>query len=317
MDARANGVGRPAGPQEWTTGAAPSPATVAGTRPGAGREAPPQPAPRLPSAVPDGSTPVGPSAPVPVWPTPERRPRRPGRAAAVATLVVAVVLGGTAGVTGALLVVPDRTDAPTVLQQQQRGGPGAPTTDVETAARSILQSVVQVRTAAGSGSGFVIDASGHVLTNHHVVDGSSWVRLVLPDGTSVGGRVVGSDEQSDIAVIEASGLPGPAVLGTSADLRIGQQVIAVGSPLGLNGTVTSGIVSAVDRATAADAQRLVQTDASINPGNSGGPLVDAGGRVVGVNSSIATVGQGSGNIGIGFAVPIDDAARIAADIIRG
>lgn len=316
MDERANGVGRPAGPQEWTTGAPPHRVTGTATHPTTRREAPPRPAPRLPSAVPDGPPPVPGSATPPTWP-PAERPRRRRGPVTVATLVAAAVLGGTAGVTGALLVVPDRTDAPTALQQQQRSGTAAPATDVETAARSILQSVVQVRTAAGSGSGFVLDGAGHVLTNHHVVDGSSRVRLVLPDGSSVDGRVVGSDERGDIAVIEAAGLPGPASLGTSADLRIGQQVIAVGSPLGLNGTVTSGIVSAVDRATAADAQRLVQTDASINPGNSGGPLVDAGGRVVGVNSSIATVGAGSGNIGIGFGVPIDDAARIATDIIRG
>jgi putative serine protease PepD len=310
MEPRTAGIGRPAGPQDWTVDA---PARVPSTSPQTGLEASPTPAPRLQSAAfpPPPPPAVEPGAPTPPPPDPRRR-RGP---ATVATLLVAALLGGTAGVTGALLVVPERTDAPPVLQQQ--GAAPAPTTDVERAASTILRSVVQVRTSGGSGSGFVLDDAGHVVTNHHVVEGSSTVRLVLPDGSEVGGRVVGSDEPSDIAVIEARGLPVAASIGTSADLRIGQQVIAVGSPLGLNGTVTSGIVSAVDRTTSRSGPPLVQTDASINPGNSGGPLVDADGRVVGVNSSIATVGRTSGNIGIGFAIPIDDAARIATDIIRG
>ncbi|MFL0358274.1 S1C family serine protease [Curtobacterium flaccumfaciens] len=312
MNQRPTGIGRPAGPQDWTVGT-PAPAP---TRPTDGLEARYQPAPRLQSAFPIRPESVAVGAEPPVSLSADR-PRRRRGPATLATLVVATLLGGTAGVTGALLVVPDQASAPTVLQQLQRGGTTAPATDVESAARTILQSVVQVRTASGSGSGFVLDDAGHVVTNHHVVEGSSQVQLVLPDGSEVRGSVVGSDEPSDIAVIESDGLPAPATLGTSADLRIGQQVIAVGSPLGLNGTVTSGIVSAVDRTTNRASQPLVQTDASINPGNSGGPLVDAGGRVVGVNSSIATLGYGSGNIGIGFAIPIDDAARIAADIIRG
>lgn len=234
-------------------------------------------------------------------------------------LVAAIALGGAAGTAGALFVAPDATSTPTVLQQTQRA-PSAPSThgDAEAAAQRILRSVVQVRTDAGSGSGFVIDDAGHVVTNHHVVDGAGRVSLVLPDGSAIAGRVVGSDEDSDIAVVEAQDLTVPAAeLGASADLRIGQQVIAVGSPLGLNGTVTSGIVSALDRTSQRSPQPLVQTDASINPGNSGGPLVDLDGRVVGVNSSIATLGYSSGNIGIGFAIPVDDAARIATDIITG
>ena len=311
MNERPTGIGRPAGPQDWTVG---TPSAPQSTEPTVGLEARHRPAPRLRSGSPirpeHEAVPAGPPTPT------ADRPRRRGPAT-LATLVLAALLGGAAGVTGALLVVPDQSSAPTVLQQLQRGGAAAPATDVESAARTILQSVVQVRTTSGSGSGFVLDDAGHVVTNHHVVVGSSRVQLVLPDGSEVSGRVVGSDETSDIAVIEADGLPAPAALGISADLRIGQQVIAVGSPLGLNGTVTSGIVSAVDRTTSRASQPLVQTDASINPGNSGGPLVDADGRVVGVNSSIATLGYGSGNNGIGFAIPIDDAARIAAELIRG
>ncbi len=130
-----------------------------------------------------------------------------------------------------------------------------------------------------------MDDRGHVLTNHHVVAGADEVTLVLSTGRRVSAEVVGSSRADDIAVLRATGGQLPAArLGVSEDLRIGQAVIAVGSPLGLNGTVTAGVVSALDR------QEMIQTDASINPGNSGGPLVDLAGRVVGINTSIATLG---------------------------
>ena len=185
----------------------------------------------------------------------------------------------------------------------------------EAAASQVLPSVVQVRAGRGSGSGVVTEGEGHVLTNHHVVSGASSVRLVLSSGRTVTADVVGSDADDDIAVLRAdAGDLRAARLGVSADLRIGQPVIAVGSPLGLNGTVTSGVVSALDRGATAEA--MIQTDASINPGNSGGPLVDLDGRVVGINTSIATLGgRGSGNIGIGFAVPIDRALDVARQIL--
>jgi putative serine protease PepD len=208
--------------------------------------------------------------------------------------------------------------APTAIVQERRGpggSAGAAAGSTEAAARAILPSVVQVRAGRGSGSGVIIDGAGHVLTNHHVVAGARTVSLVLSTGRTVGAEVVGSDESNDIAVLRATGGDLPAAtLGVSADLRIGQPVIAVGSPLGLNGTVTSGVVSALERRSTAAA--MIQTDASINPGNSGGPLVDLDGRVVGINTSIATLGgRSSGNIGIGFAVPIDRAAEVAQRII--
>jgi len=155
-----------------------------------------------------------------------------------------------------------------------------------------------------------------VITNHHVVAGSSTVTLLRADGRRVPADVIGSDRDSDIAVLRARGDDLPAAaLGVSADLRIGQPVIAVGSPLGLTGTVTYGIISSPARGSSTDS--MIQTDASINPGNSGGPLVDLSGRVVGINTSIATLGRDSGNIGIGFAVPIDRAAAVAQRIISG
>ena len=180
-----------------------------------------------------------------------------------------------------------------------------------------------MRAGASSGSGFVLDDRGHVITNHHVVEGATTVRLQLASGRSLSAVVVGSRASDDIAVLQVedpSDLD-PAVLGSSADLVIGESVIAVGSPLGLQGTVTGGIVSALDREASLGgqaAQRMIQTDAPINPGNSGGPLVDLDGRVVGVNTAIATLGgQGSGSIGIGFAVPIDRAVDVAERIIDG
>jgi putative serine protease PepD len=236
-------------------------------------------------------------------------------------LAAALALATLAGAaSGAGVVAADQywSTTPTSIVQERRapnGGSGAATGTTEAAARAILPSVVQVRAGRGSGSGVIIDAAGHVLTNHHVVAGARTVALVLSTGRTVSAEVVGSDESNDIAVLRAAGGDLPAAdLGVSADLRIGQPVIAVGSPLGLNGTVTSGVVSALERRSTAAA--MIQTDASINPGNSGGPLVDLEGRVVGINTSIATLGgRSSGNIGIGFAVPIDRAAEVAQQIL--
>ena len=212
------------------------------------------------------------------------------------------------------------TKAPSPARPSCRSaGPGsrsnAPAGSTEAAAQGILPSVVQVRTGQGSGSGVVMDDQGHVLTNHHVVAGSSTVSLVLSTGRRVTADVIGSNRDNDIAVLQARSGDLPAArLGVSTDLRIGQSVIAVGSPLGLTGTVTSGVISALDRRGTAES--MIQTDASINPGNSGGPLVDLDGRVVGINTSIATLGgRGAGNIGIGFAVPIDRAAEVAQQIL--
>jgi putative serine protease PepD len=192
-------------------------------------------------------------------------------------------------------------------------------------AAAVLPSVVSVEVrragGTGTGSGFVLDALGHVVTNAHVVNGSRQVQLTLWDGSRVAAETVGSDPASDIAVLRMTGapVPPPLPLARSADLRVGDTVLAVGSPLGLSGSVTAGIVSAVDRDAELGASRVpqpaVQTDASINPGNSGGPLVDTAGRVVGVNTAIATVGPRAGSIGIGFAIPVDRAVEVAERLI--
>jgi putative serine protease PepD len=164
-----------------------------------------------------------------------------------------------------------------------------------------------------------------VLTNNHVVAGASGPIIVtLQDGSQHSARVVGTAPSYDLAVLQienASGLT-PATLGSSADLQVGQEVVAIGSPRGLTGTVTTGIVSALNRTVQVQGEdgtavvyNGLQTDAPINQGNSGGPLVNLNGQVVGINSAIETAGQNAGSIGLGFAIPIDQAKRVAQEII--
>ena len=183
----------------------------------------------------------------------------------------------------------------------------------------------------GTGSGFVIRQDGYILTNNHVISGAAngagTLTVTFQDGTTKPATVVGRDLSYDLAVVkvDASGLK-TATLGNSAGVVVGDTTIAIGSPLGLEGTVTSGIVSALSRPVTAGGSgessyiSAIQTDAAINPGNSGGPLVDAQGKVIGVNSAIASLGQGqtggqTGSIGLGFAIPVNQAKRVAEEII--
>jgi putative serine protease PepD len=251
------------------------------------------------------------------------RTRRPWRLFAAST-AAAAVLGGLvgAGATAAL----DSGPAPSSAAPAAAAAGAAGGSAVSEIAAEVLPSVVSisVRSAwgGGTGSGFVLDTEGHVLTNNHVVAGADQVTVVLNDGTGVAAEIVGTAPNSDVAVLQLVDPPAdlvPATLGASDGLAVGDQVLAVGSPLGLSGTVTSGIVSALDRPVElgqGGSVGAIQTDASINPGNSGGPLVDAAGRVVGVNTAIATLGgQSGGNIGIGFAIPIERAADVANQLI--
>ena len=166
--------------------------------------------------------------------------------------------------------------------------------------------------AEGTGSGFVFDDRGHILTNNHVVEGSEKIIVTFHDGVEVPATVVGTDPQSDVAVIKVDNTSyHPLQRGASSKLKVGELVMAVGSPFGLSQTVTTGIISATERNDVHinDYESFLQIDAAINPGNSGGPLVDMSGRVIGINSAIVTGSRG--NDGVGFAIPIDLAANIA------
>ena len=174
-----------------------------------------------------------------------------------------------------------------------------------------------------TGSGFVIDEDGHLLTNNHVVEGATEISVTLgSEEDSYPAEVVGTDPATDVALLKVD-VPAdklhPLALGDSSQLEVGEPVVAIGNPFGLDRTVTSGIVSALQRQIEApngfSISHVIQTDAAINPGNSGGPLIDAEGRVVGINSQIET-GGGGGNVGIGFAIPIDTAREVADQLIE-
>jgi serine protease Do len=168
----------------------------------------------------------------------------------------------------------------------------------------------------GVGSGVIVSSDGYVLTNNHVVEGATRVTVVLDDDRELEAQVIGTDPETDLAVVkvDATNLPA-AQLGDSSSARVGQWVIAVGNPFELRHTVTAGIISATGRSTVglATYEDFIQTDASINPGNSGGALADLDGRVIGINTAISS--PSGGNVGIGFAIPIDMAERVMADLI--
>jgi len=292
---------------------------------------------------------AGPGGPAP-------RGRR-GAARIVALVAAGALLGGTGGVFAGSALHSSSSGGGGGTSVTLGGSSGAVTSPSQTAgtgrsaaavAAAVLPSVVVLEVSgagqADTGSGVVLSTDGYVLTNNHVVaaaaSGGS-VRVTFNDGTSAAARIIGTDAASDLAVVKVdrTGLH-PATLGRSATLRVGDPVLAVGSPLGLSGTVTSGIVSALDRpvttsgssggsggsgstgSAAPTVLDAIQTDAAVNPGNSGGPLVDMAGQVIGVNSAIASLGSSaagsaqSGNIGVGFAIPVDQAKVIASQLIK-
>lgn len=174
--------------------------------------------------------------------------------------------------------------------------------------------------AQGTGSGFVIDGQGHILTNFHVVEGARRLEVTLYDKSKYSARFIGGDKSNDLAVIRITAPAAklhPVKLGDSASLQVGQKALAIGNPFGLTGTLTAGIVSSLGRSIRAENGRLIenviQTDAAINPGNSGGPLLNSHGEVVGINSQIASPSGGS--VGVGFAIPINSAKGILTDLI--
>ena len=265
-----------------------------------------------------------------------REGRRTGRGALLAVGLVAALLGGgVGGAVGSTLNASGGIGGSAGVLNSPLPAPDPSTTPlgpVEAVAQRVLPSVVRLLVqgpaSSGEGSGMVLSGDGLILTNNHVVEAASGggsILAVFQDGTTAPADVVGLDPGSDLAVIRARGVSGltPIEFGDSDAVRVGQQVVAFGSPLGLGGTVTTGIVSAVDRAVsvgegsgASEATVLsaLQTDAAINPGNSGGPLTDLQGRVVGINSVIATTGAEGGSIGVGFAIPVNQARRTAQEL---
>ncbi|AGB25460.1 trypsin-like serine protease with C-terminal PDZ domain [Mycobacterium sp. JS623] len=283
---------------------------------------------------------------------PVRQKRSRAGALTAGALAVAIVSAGIGGGV-ALLTQPDRPSATSSATGLAPSVPAAslPAGSVEQVAAKVVPSVVKLEVDLGKqseeGSGIILSSDGLILTNNHVVAaakdnpggppapvpaGGAQTKVTFADGRTMGFTVVGTDPSSDIAVVRAQGASGltPITLGSSSNLRVGQDVVAVGSPLGLEGTVTTGIISALNRPVAAggDAQNqntvldAIQTDAAINPGNSGGALVNMNGELVGVNSAIATLGGDagpqaqSGSIGLGFAIPVDQAKRIADELIQ-
>jgi putative serine protease PepD len=195
---------------------------------------------------------------------------------------------------------------------------------VAAVAKALLPTVVQLEVETqqgnGLGSGVIYDKNGYILTAAHVVEGIDQVTVRLSDGTRLRGEVLGTDQANDVGVVKVdrNNLP-VAPLAIDVPLQVGQLAVAIGSPFRLEGSVTAGIVSATSRiiSEGRGGREVIQTDAPINPGNSGGVLADREGRVIGINSAISSDGASNGNIGIGFAVPIDIAARSAKAIVEG
>ncbi len=207
--------------------------------------------------------------------------------------------------------------------------PSVPTSDepVASVAETVAPSVVRIDTATGTGSGIIYDQNGSVVTNAHVVLGANTVEIQLADGTRATGKVLGSDPAVDIAIVQIQENLNfrKATFATLDTIRVGQLAVAIGSPFGLEQSVTAGIVSAVNRAVptlnvengSRTVLEMIQTDAPINPGNSGGALVDRQGRVVGMNTLIRTDGNVEGNLGVGFAIPTDTIFLVTERIANG
>jgi putative serine protease PepD len=313
--------------------------------------APTSPVPYTSSTPPPPMGPVGPlGQPLPQpEPKPARR-RGAGQLTAVAVLAALLASGGTAAAGHYWPQDAATTTASTTALGSNAAAPvkqGTASAPDWTATASVVSpSVVSITATTGQGggqgSGVIIDKSGHVLTNNHVVAGADKLTVTLSDGRTYDAEVRGTDPSTDLAVITVKNAPSdlaPVAIGDSDTIAVGDPVMAVGNPLGLAGTVTTGIVSALNRPVTTEAEaeggqgdpngqpqagetvvtNAIQTSAAINPGNSGGALVNASGQLVGINSAIASLGSSSGgqsgSIGIGFAIPVNEATSIAKQLI--
>jgi putative serine protease PepD len=295
----------------------------------------------------------------PTWAQPvgteTQAPPVPGRnrrifVAGAAAVVIALAAGGVGAATA--LAFDGNGGTPAVKTANSSVTRVVDRSSLAQIASSVQDSVVSITTESGEGSGVILSADGYIVTNNHVVATAqgTTVTVIFADGKKATATIVGTDQRDDLAVVKASGVSGlhAATFGSSAKMEVGDTVLAIGSPLGLEGSVTAGIISAKDRtiqssseddqqgqqqdpfgsggqqqqqqggsATSNTMSGLLQTDAPINPGNSGGALVNTNGEVIGINSAIATQGQSSGNIGLGFAIPSDKAKSIAQDLMSG
>ncbi|KQH80248.1 peptidase S1 [Mycobacterium gordonae] len=336
--------GTGAGPIPGNTGSGPIPgSTGAGPIPGGTGARP------IPGGTGGGPIPPGPG-PMPPMMAPMSPPPRRRRSAGLifGALAIAVVSAGIGGAAATVVELGHQSSTGHGTTAASGGAPSVPAANmppgsVEQVASKVVPSVVMLETDLGrqseEGSGVILSADGLILTNNHVVAAAAKPPAGSPppkttvtfyDGRTSTFTVVGADPTSDIAVVKVQGASGltPIAMGSSAGLKVGQPVVAIGSPLGLAGTVTTGIVSALNRPVSTTGEAgnqntvldAVQTDAAINPGNSGGALVNMNSQLVGINSAIATLGADSGDaqsgsIGLGFAIPVDQAKRIADELI--
>ncbi|GAA3539704.1 protease [Aeromicrobium flavum] len=279
-------------------------------------------------------------APMAAAAEPRKRKRRAGRLVAAATGIV--LLAGASAAGGAALYAAMEDDGTTTTTSStgttldRPASSSGAVSDITAVADAVLPATVKINVTgggeSGTGTGIVISQDGDILTNNHVVeaaaDGGS-ITVAFNDGTNAKAAIVGRDVATDVAVIKASDVEGltAATLGNSQQVKVGQTVVAIGSPFGLESTVTTGIVSALNRPVSpgdgsgggntTTTFPAIQTDAAINPGNSGGPLVDLEGNVIGINSAINTGGNGNGSVGLGFAIPINLVNNVASQILEG
>jgi putative serine protease PepD len=294
---------------------------------------------------------------VPAWAqnvsTEQRDPARTGRGrrifvAGAAAILIAL---GAGGVGAATALAFDDNDSNTVQSSNSAVTRVVDRSSLAQIASAVQDSVVSIKTDSGEGSGVIVTAEGYIVTNNHVVATATGdtVTVIFADGKKADAKIIGTDPKTDLAVIKANGVSGlkAAQFGDSSQMQVGDTVLALGSPLGLEGSVTAGIISAKDRTIQSSSEDqqpqtpqnpfggqgqeqqqapsggttsmsgLLQTDAPINPGNSGGALVNTEGKIIGINSAIATSGQGSGNIGLGFAIPSNKAKQVADDLMAG
>ena len=294
--------------------------------------------------------------PQPAWATPvdgeqqQRDPARSNRGRRIlVTGAIAVLIALSAGGVGAAtaLAFNNNSGTPTVQSANSSVTRVVDRSSLAQIAAAVQDSVVSITTESGEGSGVILSADGYILTNNHVVATaqSTTVQVIFADGKKATATIVGTDPRTDLAVVKAGGVSGlkAATFGDSSQMQVGDTVLALGSPLGLEGSVTAGIISAKDRTIQSSSEEdqqgqqqnpfggqqqqqsaatttmsgLLQTDAPINPGNSGGALVNTTGEVIGINSAIATSGSNSGNIGLGFAIPSNKAKQVADDLMAG